>query len=396
MARNITKETFLYRVLNEIERIGCSVQRAISNLIQKEVKKTDFGINVRGSSLVVFSNNSLDFALKQFLSVNYGSNENTIIGTAVHAGADYAYSHKMKTNIVPSLEECINVIHETCEKELEYINPDKRAKVSLEKLKHISEKCFKAYYSEIEKNEVIASEESFAIDANYSDDSSSSLLMYKKNIGKIALTGTLDRIYKKGDILILSDLKTSSKKISGYVEVNPLFSKYSSEVKALEEEKFRLEKVINKFFNVSEKLQEINNSIIEQNKLLVEKEQEKAPTARISKKIDSLMDELEKWKTHLETFDNAISQRDQINIRLDDLEKLLKPLKREYAIEKQKADLEAAKKKYGHQLAFYAIGAMSTNKDYANIKRLRVEVIIKEENPYVQIFEWDLTEGATC
>lgn len=392
MARNITKETFLYRVLNEIERTGCSVQRALSNLIQREVQKTDFSINVRGSSLVVFSNNSLDFALKQFLGVNYGGNENTIVGTAVHAGADYAYSHKMKTNKIPSLEECIKVIHETCEKEIDYINPDKRDKVSLEKIKFLSEKFFRVYYPEIQKNVVIASEESFSIDANYSEDESNSLLLYKKNIGKITLTGTLDRIYKKDNVLILSDLKTSSKRISGYVDVNPLFSKYSNEVKALVEEKIRLEKIINKFSNSIEKLQELSDSIKEQEKLLSAKEQENAPTVRISKKIDSLKDEQEKWKIHVDNFEASISQRDQINLRLDDLEKLLKPLKREYAIAKQQADLEAAKKKYGHQLAFYAISAMSTSKDYANIKRLRVEVIIKEENPYLQIFEWDLTE----
>lgn len=392
MAKPISKDAFIYRVLNEIEKTGCSVQRAISTLITKETKKADFSVNVRGSSLVGFSNNSLDFALKQFLGVNYGSNENTIVGTAVHEGADYAYKHKMETNNIPLLDDCLEVVYETCEKQLEYINPDKRDKVSLDKLKDTAKRCFTVYYPEIRKNVAIASEESFSIDANYSDDTSNSLLMYKKNVGKIALTGTLDRIYKKDNILILSDLKTSSKRISGYVEANPLFSKYSNEAKALNEEKIRLEKVIDKFAHSQEKIEEIKSFIVEQEKLLEEKEKEKKPTTRVSKKIDTQKTELEKWETHLKNFESAISQKDQIDIRLSELDKLIKPLKREYAIEKQKADLAVAKKRYGHQLAFYAIGAMATNKDFANIKKLRVEVVIKTEEPYVQVFEWDLTE----
>lgn len=393
MAKNlISKDTFVNRVLAEIERTGCSVQRAISNLIIRETKKVDFSINVRGSSLINFSNNSLDFALKQFLGVNYGKNENTIIGTAVHEGADYAYKYKMQTNIIPSLDDCLKAVEQSCEEEFKYIEEKRRAKTSLKKIKLIASKCFKAYYPEISKNEAVASEEEFFIDVNYSDNQEDSLLLYKKNVGKINLTGTLDRIYKKNDVLILNDLKTSSKKISGYVDVNPLFSQHSSESKDLKEELTRLNKIIDKFHHAENEVNTIKTSLEDKEKELSDNEVNGKPTKRIENKIKSLKEELKKWEEHLNNFKSAISQRDQIIFRLDQLEKLLKPLKREYAIAKTQADLEAAKKKYGHQLAFYAIGAMSTNTDFSNIKRLRVEVIVKAEEPYLQIFEWELTD----
>ena len=47
----------------------------------------------RASSTSTFLANPLHYALAQGLGVNFGSTDKTIVGSAVHAGVDYAYSN---------------------------------------------------------------------------------------------------------------------------------------------------------------------------------------------------------------------------------------------------------------------------------------------------------------
>jgi len=76
--------------------------------------------------------------------------------------------------------------------------------------------------------------------------------------------------------------------------------------------------------------------------------------------------------------------------KLDSISLEIEPMKKEYRIACAKGEILAAKKQYGLQLAFYAIMYMIITKK--KITKLRVEVIVKNKNPYTQIIEWDLDE----
>ena len=63
----------------------------------------------------------------------------------------------------------------------------------------------------------------------------------------------------------------------------------------------------------------------------------------------------------------------------------MNPLLEDYNSQKEAADLLAAKKQYGLQIAFYALIYMILNPNKI-INKLRVEVLVKTKNPYMQIF----------
>lgn len=69
----------------------------------------------------------------------------------------------------------------------------------------------------------------------------------------------------------------------------------------------------------------------------------------------------------------------------------MNPLLEDYNSQKEAADLLAAKKQYGLQIAFYALIYMILNPNKI-INKLRVEVLVKTKNPYMQIFTWDFNE----
>ena len=272
------------------------------------------------------------------------------------------------------------------------------------------------------------------------------MLQVPSNKGKIRFTGTLDRIFR--DIhgkLVLSDLKTSKKRISSGVE-------YSKELAVLvdrEKDLLAALKKIEKELEVLEKSkekQEANQEVLNQVHIelsimvfsnisllkndLIEKELAEKPNEKAILKIKDQLAEQEgfivdyklvdavgflvdepqekvqspkrliaKLEKHQEiknnseelNFDEVIQRKIKTTTELDEVSIEIEPLRREWLIEVKKAEIEAAKAQYGIQLAFYAMVYMILEKK--KIDKLRVEILIKsKKEPSVQIIEWDLDE----
>ena len=78
----------------------------------------------------------------------------------------------------------------------------------------------------------------------------------------------------------------------------------------------------------------------------------------------------------------------KINNRLSILEEKSAPLFASYQAEKNLADLEACKQQYGFQVALYSLMYMIVHG--VEIKKVRLEIIVKTKVPTIQIFEWEL------
>lgn len=439
----MTRDEFLYKTLEVIEELNCSPVYAISHMIKQVVKQVGFTVNARGSSFISFESNSLDYAIKQFLKVRYHSNENTIIGNGVHSGADFAYKFFLETKKYPKRRHAIKEIIESVKKDYQFINPDLRIKTSVRELAVEAVRFFKKYWEVILTNTPIESEKSLFMEV------SEEMLQNPANKGKIRFTGTLDRVYLAFGKKIMSDLKTSKKRISAGVEYSKELAilvekekvlldalvKLEKEIAKLEAQKEKEEakqKAINEEFNqthtelsamvfanislleveLKEKssVEKPNEKSIEKVKLQIEEHssyivdfklmdlgsfaepQEKVQSAkRLIAKLEKLQNQKNESSEEI-NFDELIQKRIKIRTELDEVSLEIEPLKKEWLIEVKKAEIEAAKSQYGIQLAFYAMLYMAITGE--KIDKLRVEIIVKnKKEPQIQVIEWDLDEA---
>ncbi|MFY4796961.1 hypothetical protein ACOTVS_10580 [Aliarcobacter butzleri] len=431
------RDEFLYKVLEIIEQENCSAVMAISKMIKQKVQETAFTVNARGSSFISFEANSLDYAIKQFLKVRYPSNENTILGNAVHAGADFGYKFFLETGKYPKRRNCIKTVIDKVQKDYQFIDPDKINEVSWREIAFEAVKCFKVYWWEMLKNHPIESEKSLLMEVP------ESMLQNQKNKGKIRFSGTLDRILRTLDgKKILTDLKTSKKRISAGIEhseelsklidkeanlVNDLklIDKEIENLKKLEEKQEELEVSfwdthsllgINVFTNISllekdlkekESAEKINEKAIDKIKTQIEEmesyvidyeltnenvslydsntDKVQSPK-RLITKLDKLLEDRKSQEKI--SFDEISKRRSRIKSELDEVSLQIEPLKKEHSVKVRNGEIEAAKTQYGVQLAFYAMLYMIIHKE--RIDRLRVEIVVKNKKPFVQVIEWDL------
>lgn len=440
MTTGMNRDEFLFKTLEKIDELKCSPVFAIAQMIKEQVRQTGFVVNARGSSFISFEANSLDYAIKQFLRVKYSANENTIVGNAVHAGADFGYKYFLETKKYPKRRLCIREVIDTAISNFKFIDPDLRGKFSSRELAVQAIKLFCIYWKIMLTNTPIESEKPLFLEVP------EEMLQVPSNKGKIRFTGTLDRIFR--DIhgkLVLSDLKTSKKRISSGVE-------YSKELAVLvdrEKDLLAALKKIEKELEVLEKSkekQEANQEVLNQVHIelsimvfsnisllkndLIEKELAEKPNEKAILKIKDQLAEQEgfivdyklvdavgflvdepqekvqspkrliaKLEKHQEiknnseelNFDEVIQRKIKTTTELDEVSIEIEPLRREWLIEVKKAEIEAAKAQYGIQLAFYAMVYMILEKK--KIDKLRVEILIKsKKEPSVQIIEWDLDE----
>lgn len=440
MSASITRDELLFNTLEKVEELNCSPVFAICQMIKEQVKKPGFTVNARGSSFISFEANSLDYAIKQFLKVRYYANDNTIIGNGVHSGADFGYKYFLETGKYPKRRLCIKEVIESAKKDYKFINPDLRTKTSVRELAAESVRLFKKYWWIMQNNTPIESEKSLFLEVP------EEMLQNPQNKGKIRFTGTLDRIYKDANgKIIMSDLKTSKKRISAGVEHSKelailverekalleILKKIEKELEVLEKQKEKQslnQEALNQvhtelslmvFSNISllqadlkekqaaEKPNEktilkIKDQIIEQEGFVVDYKlfDMVGLMGEVQEKVQSPKRLIAKLEKHQEAkdssevlnIDEVIQRKIKIKTELDEVSIDIEPLKREWLIEVRKAEIESAKAQYGTQLAFYAMIYMIT--ENVKIDKLRVEVLVKnKKEPLVQVIEWDLDEA---
>ncbi len=356
-----------------------SSQKDIYNLLD-EARENKKVWKHRASSTTSFLANPLHYALAQGLGVFFGSTDKTLIGTAVHSAVDYAYSNPNK-GVFGAIKGLIKSVNE----ELKNLQKDLVGKVDSKELKKEAFKLFKTYYNEVllfNRNSFVASEEYLEVDVP--------LGMYKNpnNFGKIMLTGTFDRLYKDNDGFILGDLKTSANKINGSCEKSQELQNFEAEIVSLEKLKLELEKTTSKFINAENNCKQIMDEKAQIQIAINNAKLNNKATKALENKLAKLESEFEKWIENLERLVEAENEILKINNRLSILEEKSAPLFASYQAEKNLADLEACKQQYGFQVALYSLMYMIVHG--VEIKKVRLEIIVKTKVPTIQIFEWEL------
>lgn len=336
----------------------------------------------RASSTTSFLANPLHYALAQGLGVNFGNTDKTIIGTAVHSAVDFAYSNPNR-NVISAIKELIKTVN------IEMINLQASLidKVDVKSIKNEAYRLFVTYYNDIllfNRDIFVGSEQYLEVNVP--------LGMYKNpnNFGRIMLTGTFDRLYKDKDGFILGDLKTSSKRISGACEKSQELQDFEAEIGSLEKTKDEFEKTIIKFQNAEIKLSEFKLESEKTQYAFNDAKLNNKATKALENKLVKLNSEIEKWTENLEKKIEAESKVLSLENKLLCLKDKSQSISNLYENEKKLADLEACKQQYGFQVALYSLMYMIVHG--IEIKKVRLEIIIKNKIPTIQIFEWKLDE----
>jgi len=334
----------------------------------------------RASSTSSFIANPLHYAICQGLGVHYGANDKTIIGHAVHAGVDFGYCNKGSR-----LGHCIRAMIVAIDDEFPLLGKDFVGKVTKKELYQEAIRVFKPYFKEVMPTmKVVGSEQYLEIDVPVE--------MYKNpdNFGLIKLTGTFDRLYEINGELVIGDLKTSKKTISGAVEKSKELQDLEGEIGSINSELKAFEKAILKFANVEEKLLEFKTQLDDVVSAIDDAILNKKATKSLENKREKLQSEIVKWEEHQHTRMLAESKKVELVERLTKLSESYNPLKEDYDSQKALADLEECKKAHSFQVALYSIMYMIvTGKE---VKKVRLENIVKNETIKIQVFEWELDE----
>lgn len=335
----------------------------------------------RASSTSSFMANPLHYVLCQGLDVHYGANDRTIIGHAVHAGVDYGYCNQGKR-----LGLCIRVILKAIQDEFTLLSEELNGKVTLRALRQEAIRVFKPYFKEVMPHmKVLESERYLEIDVPEG--------MYKNpsNFGKVKLTGTFDRLYEINGERVIGDLKTSAKTISGTIDKSKALQNYEAESGSTEFELKSLEKVISKFANARVKLLEFNVRLKEITKAIEDAFDTHKATRSLENKREKLLVEIGKWKEQYQMLAEAETKKVLLVEKLTALNEQYQSTKEAYEIQKAQADLEECKKAHSFQVALYSLMYMIVTGN--EVKKVRLENIVKNKTIKIQIFEWELDQA---
>lgn len=340
-----------------------------------------------GSIYRGFEGNPQDYLMTKVIKVGYGTNGNMIIGNLVHHGRDVAVKYKLNERILPSLISCIRAIKDKCHELYAHIRPDEIKNSPKVEVFKTSCKLFKLYYEEIlPNNKSIASELSTEVSLPFD--------MFKNPsyANLFSMTGIIDDVSRDdNNFIVIGDLKTSAKKISGKSEMNPILEKHFQERSLLRAEVVTLEKQIKKFVNSEVKLSEAQLNLSNIGAQLADAKSKGKAIVSLTKRIKKWESELSNWIDNNQTKIDAEEQVKSKKVSIEELNEVIKPLEVIYNIDKANADLEECRKLHEAQLAHYALGYMFVSGEQP--KTLRVENIVKNVTPEVQIFEWELTES---
>lgn len=317
-------------------------------------------ITIRPSGIVEFLDNPFSWAVKQIVGVISPSSEATVLGTAVHAAAEFGYRAILDNQGLPSVSECAFAIDESLKSEYKWLeNPS----MTIEQMTAEAIRLFTVYHAEVMPNaNPLAAEANFVLEA----------------WEQIKLAGTTDRIEKRADgSLAITDIKTSAKNLSGE-KVDG-----SDELKAMRQRLKELNKLSERHAPDYDALKE-NGKIVKdiQRKLGLKKttEEEKATLQVDLEEAEAtqaeLQGEVDKW------LEGVQEERDQLQAEIDRIAPDVE--QRQY-----QSDCLAAMHKHGLQLASYAFlyeAATGQTIDWG-----RIEVIIKYDPiPVVKVLEFPL------
>lgn len=347
--------------LNQLrEQLETSNQHPMVQMWELIEQNAHSNITIRPSGIVGFLDNSLAWAIQQIAGLHSGSSTATVLGTAVHAAAEFGYKMLLEKNYLPSVEECTHAIIFSLNEEYKWLE---KPEMSLEDMVAEAVRLFTVYHAEVMPNtDPVAVEANFVLEAWEG----------------IRLAGTTDRIERRADgTLAITDIKTSAKNLTGEKVEG------SDELKAMRQKLKELNKC-------SERNAPQSNSLVESGKVVKEIQRKLGLKKTTEEEKISLKDQLEEAEALLVELQGEVDkwlegvqeERDQLQAEIDriapDIEKL-----------QYEADCIAAMHKYGLQLASYAFlyeAATGVSIDWG-----RIELIIKyEPTPVVKILEFPL------
>ena len=386
-ASRLQRDDFIHQIANYVIEHNCSVDRAIADFAKASFMDQNFILWLSGSIYTGFAGNSQNFMMQKILKVNFGSNANMLIGNLVHLARDVSLKHKFANGVLPNIMLPIRAMKIELCKEYQFLSPDELSKTSKLSIFKTAIKLFRVYFEEVLVFDTsIESERDMKVDLP--------LEMFKNinNASKFKLSGIADSVYLKNKEIGIADLKTSKTKISGYVEMDKNLVKFHDERKLLYSSIEDIDKRLKKLTKASKNLEEAKTTLVDVEAKLEDAKSNGKKTLALEKRVVSWGDKLQIATDNFNLFEKLKKQRLSLYAEVSELNELIKPLKQIFDKEKREADLAACIKAHEPQLAHYALCYMiATGKP---VKYLKVEVIVKNEQPIVQVFEWELTDRA--
>ncbi|MEA2098901.1 MAG: hypothetical protein U9P72_02090, partial [Campylobacterota bacterium] len=349
----ISKDEIIHQFAEYILQNNCSIDRAISDFA-KQAFESNFKMWLSGSIYTGFFGNSQNFLMQKIIKVNFGSNANMLTGNLVHLGRDIAVKHKIAHGELPNINICIRAMKVELNKEYQFLNPDELKNNSKLEIFILACKLFKVYFKEVLLFDTcIASEVSMNVDIP--------LEMFKdtQNANKFALTGIADGVYTAKDgSLGISDLKTSSKIISGFIEMDSKLEIYFAERKEIISSIENCDKAIKKLSDIDSKLKKAKSTLDDVSKKLEAAKTNNKPTLQLEKRLNKWTLEVDVLKEKNILLEETTQERLSLYKKLSELNEIIKPLKEIFDKEKEVVDLEACKKAHEAQLTHYALTYM--------------------------------------
>jgi len=384
-ASSISSDQLANELANIVVMEGITPIRAILNRAKQEAEAADWQIYLSGSSFTSASANPLHFLTQKFVKVFYGLNANLIMGSAYHKALEHANKEFIENGKYPTFGKALKHSIDYVNENFKLIKSEEREEIKEADLIKEVVGLLKVYWREQLHKSTPVETEVFV-----SMPSPEYMLRNKENSHKIMLTGAADVVYKDGDILILSDHKTSKKPISGKADKKDALIKLEDELKKLKAELVKHQKQAAKFVDASSKLAAAKKERNEVAVKLADAMENKKTTTALEKRVTKWGTEVTKWEDNLSIYEASKTAIEALEAEISAVNELMLPQMEIYEEDKAAADLKEAKKNHGQQLAFYALLYMIVSgKD---IKKVRLENMVKAKQPYLQVFEWELDD----
>lgn len=379
----INKEDLVYKVAEKMIEEGKTALRVLCDMMQEKRKDTIF--NISGSTFTTGNSNPFAYILGRTLKPFFGETVPLIMGTAYHKALEVYTKAVIKNKDAMPTKEIQKAVEKSIQDSYKYLSDTDKREKSTADIVGDTLTMVNSYLLNKPKDTPIGSEEFLKLEVP------EEMIEHKENALRILFTGASDIVYKRGGDIILSDNKSSAKPIKG-----PLPPKADllimSEIEIAE---------ISKEISATAKRNTKATGLKGKSELLAQELEVlfgEIETAKESEKsTKAIQGRIEKKEEKIITYGEEIQSLTDEGISIELLEKkraetkmLLPPLYDRWEAEKIESDLFKAKEQHGQQLAFYALLQMILFG--RKITHLRIENMVKTEQPYLQIFEWELTD----
>lgn len=348
-------------------------------------------IVIRPSSITEFFDNSLSWAAKQILGIIFPNPAEAIIGSALHYAAELGF-RKIKSCEAFSLEEGLTAIALYIKEQWKFVEEES---LTQEETINEAQRLFRVYYPLIPRqaDSVLVTEERFEVPVDQ-----------ERNIWVV---GTVDRIEECDEGLCVVDIKTTKNAIYGEKAQEPeeltklkeSLKNVQADIKALKIKapkhllnQILLRKVVDRLKNLLAKNEETVKNL--QNNIKAAKK------AKDEEFVQQMQEELKNRKALVSKLKRRLKNREELLAKLPQYEELkrmeqelqekITPLQEEVDRQQYFNDCEVAKKRYGLQLAAYALlFEIATGR---KVQRGRVELVLRQKEAKVKIYEFDIND----